>query len=599
MADTIKALEASLQTATGGARVDALNELAGELKGIDHKRALELSEEAHRLALEMSDVTRQAYSLLNIGTFHIALSNHHVALSQLLQALPLFRAVDEKPGLGRTLANLAHTYYALGRYTDSLEYNFEALALSQGSGNGNLELVCLNNLGFAYYELGDFSTSMEYYLKSLQLGETLGEARVKRQSLNNIGLVYQELGQYEKAVAYHRESLTVSREFNDTWTEAKTLCSLGLTHYHSGRYQEALETYQEALAIARQIDYRKGESDAIGGLGLCYHALGRHGDALEAHRKSLALSREIVDPQGEAVSLYRIGSTYLALSDHHSALDNLRQSLSVAEELGAKKLMFQTHKLLAEAYELGGDLARALHNHKTFHALEKEVYNQEMDRRTKGLLVQHEVERAQSEAEIHRLKNVELAQVNEALKEADRQKSNLLNKLREQSKVLERQATEDALTKLHNRRYFDGQFVHEFSRARRFGHELSVAICDIDNFKAINDRFFHLIGDEVLKVVANLLVGGCRDVDTIARYGGEEFILLLPETSAEAAAVVCERVRKAVESYDWGTLDADLRVTISSGISDELAVARPNILLAAADAKLYEAKLNGKNQVRW
>lgn len=205
--------------------------------------------------------------------------------------------------------------------------------------------------------------------------------------------------------------------------------------------------------------------------------------------------------------------------------------------------------------------------------------------------VQFETERAERESEIYRLKNVELAQANADLQKLNEQATGLLEQL-------ERQAQEDALTGLYNRRYADAQLHEAFLRARRFGHTLSVALLDIDNFKRINDTFSHAVGDEVLRVVARLFKAELREIDTVARYGGEEFVLLLPETSARAAAAVCDRLRLEVAAYPWSTVAPGLRVTLSIGLSDELSVPTYEKLVALADGKLYEAKHSGKNQVR-
>ena len=131
------------------------------------------------------------------------------------------------------------------------------------------------------------------------------------------------------------------------------------------------------------------------------------------------------------------------------------------------------------------------------------------------------------------------------------------------------------------------------------------ALGDVDDFKRVNDTFSHATGDEVLKAVARLFRETCREVDTAARYGGEEFVLLLPETSAEHAAALCDKVRAVVAAHPWHRLHPELRVTISFGVADTLGGDDSDLeneleaLVRRADAKLYEAKRGGKNQVRY
>ncbi|MEM9057331.1 MAG: GGDEF domain-containing protein [Pseudomonadota bacterium] len=170
-------------------------------------------------------------------------------------------------------------------------------------------------------------------------------------------------------------------------------------------------------------------------------------------------------------------------------------------------------------------------------------------------------------------------------------------KLREKSLELERQATQDKLTRLFNRRYADGFVERQIEAARRHGHTLTVALVDIDYFKAINDRFSHAKGDQVLRQISTLLAERCRKTDMVARYGGEEFLLCFPETSVAQAEHLCEQLRAGVEAYDWSTLAPGATVTLSFGIAGWTADASRKQLVAAADTKLYEAKHNGRNQI--
>jgi diguanylate cyclase (GGDEF)-like protein len=183
------------------------------------------------------------------------------------------------------------------------------------------------------------------------------------------------------------------------------------------------------------------------------------------------------------------------------------------------------------------------------------------------------------------------------LAEANDIKSKLLAELRSQTEFLEKQTREDALTGLYNRRFLNMQLEQEFKRAKRYGNPLSVVMCDIDHFKKINDTFSHQVGDEVLKTLGRIFKAYSRSVDTVARFGGEEFVLVLPETPKEKAAVLCEKLRSAVEHYTWSEIHPQLRVTISFGISDNVRLGNYEKLLAEADEKLYEAKNSGRNRV--
>ncbi|MGH2989435.1 MAG: diguanylate cyclase [Solirubrobacterales bacterium] len=165
--------------------------------------------------------------------------------------------------------------------------------------------------------------------------------------------------------------------------------------------------------------------------------------------------------------------------------------------------------------------------------------------------------------------------------------------------VVSEQAITDELTGLSNQRRFRELIGKEAARAERFGHELSLLILDIDDFKQVNDTYGHLQGDEVLRTIGGILLDESRGVDEAARYGGEEFVLALPETGAEGALEAAERVRTRVEAAQVPRVDGPgaIRITASLGVASMPGAARDvRNLIAAADAALYRAKGSGKNR---
>ncbi len=183
------------------------------------------------------------------------------------------------------------------------------------------------------------------------------------------------------------------------------------------------------------------------------------------------------------------------------------------------------------------------------------------------------------------------------LEQANLEKEALLADLLIQRSELERLSREDPLTKLSNRRDFDERLDVEVHRSRRLGTPLTVAMLDLDRFKEVNDRFGHALGDRVLRETAELIRHECRAIDVIARYGGEEFALVLPAADAHSGAMVCERIRLAFERYDWTRLQPGLAVTLSAGVAQWHPSSDAKFIMAQADARLYEAKRQGRNRV--
>ncbi len=156
----------------------------------------------------------------------------------------------------------------------------------------------------------------------------------------------------------------------------------------------------------------------------------------------------------------------------------------------------------------------------------------------------------------------------------------------------------DSLTGLFNRQAFDETLEREINRARRHGLDLTILFFDLDDFKNINDSFGHQAGDEVLKKVAQIMLGEKRSEDVAARYGGEEMIMILPETDKFSALVLGERIREKVEKAVFRFKGKKAQLTISGGLASfPLNATEAENLIKCADSALYRAKGSGKNNI--
>lgn len=158
----------------------------------------------------------------------------------------------------------------------------------------------------------------------------------------------------------------------------------------------------------------------------------------------------------------------------------------------------------------------------------------------------------------------------------------------------------DALTPAFNHRYFQEALAKEIHRHSRTGHEMGLAMLDIDDFKRINDTFGHPVGDEILKGLVEELMTNARDSDIVARYGGEEFAIIFPDIPGRSAADAANRMRDLVERREFKVpqLNRVLRITVSVGVAIYPGDGVTNAdLISRADAALYFAKKNGKNRV--
>lgn len=153
-------------------------------------------------------------------------------------------------------------------------------------------------------------------------------------------------------------------------------------------------------------------------------------------------------------------------------------------------------------------------------------------------------------------------------------------------------AYRDSLTGLYTHRYFYDQLGHEIERSLRYGHPLSLLMIDLDRFKQLNDSYGHLMGDKLLKHVADTITASVRGSDIVGRYGGDEFVVILPDTRPEEARNVAEKLRAAVRgSHTWDLGPERLPLSISIGVASCPDDARSvDELLQVADRRLYRDK---------
>jgi diguanylate cyclase (GGDEF)-like protein len=327
-----------------------------------------------------------------------------------------------------------------------------------------------------------------------------------------------------------------------------------------------------AMLIARETGDRRGEMTCLGKLAASLADLGRRREALEL-LDGWPTDPQLDPPSSIAQHQGARGFVLAALGRHEEAAALLALSVSGApttqHEIAARRA-------LAVLHEDMGDLRGALDHHKRLFTLVGEQASEQAQRAAGVAAVRLETARAKARALELRTRAAALQLTNDTL--------------HRDSADLRRQALEDPLTGLPNRRRLDELLASDLRAC-------AVVLLDIDHFKRVNDDHSHLVGDAVLRAVARVLTGCCRASDTALRFGGEEFALVMHGASALGVRALSERARATIESYDWAALAPGLTVTASFGAALGREAATSIELLALADRRLLQAKQGGRNRV--
>lgn len=492
-----------------------------------------------------------------------------------------------RQALALASTDLAIATFRLTDYPNAVLYANLELHLHRSLGNAEAAAMALHGLGWGYDKVGLFQKALENHIQALTELESLAPKRVSS-PLNGIASTYLNLGHVDKALEHSERALAVIGDAPGLNRERSTaLRTLGIVHHRRGEHDKAEDYFRRSLSVSDAY----GVSLNLLSLGEMYLDLDRHDDALRHFRTCLEGLGEGVRKRSRCQALLGVGEVNLRQGQTNESIEVLTAALDSALEVGSPLELYRVHHALSRAHRAMRNYEAALEHFEAYHRYREQLLHEASDVRTQVLRLQFDVERLHKDREIDRLRNVELA-------EAYRQLQGMHGRLEKQAQELERLSHLDGLTGLHNRRSLDRRTDMEVERVRRAGGELSLVILDIDDFKDINDRYSHTVGDEVLKQLAQILRDQTRTVDVAARFGGEEFVVLLPGTGKQGAIAVAENLCARFASVPWAAMQPGMSVTLSAGVAALRDTDDAMSLLARADAQLYRAKQAGKNRVR-
>ena len=270
------------------------------------------------------------------------------------EALALWRKLDDKQGMLRTLLYLGVHHEELGEPQASLERNNEAIEIARMVGDHYQEGNLLLGIGVVYRDSGDTQKALDSFNQARQLFRNLSKKYGEALALNNIAMAMVQIGDWENALPYLEEALPTLSSVGDRFSEINVLNMMGKVHRFLGDKQKAIEFHNRALAIARAGKRLSGEALSLGHLGEAYVELGENQKALECYEQSVKLSRTLGHRFYEADALQRIGNVAYLSKDYKKALDSLNEALGLYRSTLDRRAEAKALHSLAEVnYSLG------------------------------------------------------------------------------------------------------------------------------------------------------------------------------------------------------------------------------------------------------
>jgi diguanylate cyclase (GGDEF)-like protein len=455
-------------------------------------------------------------------------------------------------------------------------------------------------MGYAYFGIGQYLMNQSRYDEALEVGlkgydllEQAGDIAAQA----NIAFImmgsYSRLGDREQAEFYAFRAVEQYRDIHLPGGEVVQLNNLAMHFFWMEEYETARRLGEEALVILRRLMLANQPFDFAYTTGAIMHTLAEIAIAQEDWHSAEAFLQEglrfvrgdssQISPNDETFLMLGLGKFHYSRGSFDKARHALLSALWRSSRARHRVLMAEIAEVLMHLYQKVGQYRRALWYSHFYHNIDKLRYRDQLVSKMRRMEVEYEVKAARREMEMLTEKNQQLEQAYQDLQAANTQ-------IRELS-------IRDGLTKLFNRQHFEEWAVNAFDQSVRGGTSFGVMLCDIDNFKRINDTWLHHIGDRVLQIVAAELQAACPLLGKVARYGGEEFVIAVPTYTLEQMKQVAEECRSRIEQYAWHTIHPEIRVTISSGVADNSNIESLTKQLIQADLYLYLAKRHGKNRV--
>jgi len=391
------------------------------------------------------DHIREKVKVLNNLAFALHRSDPERAVEYAQQSLTFADGMGFHKETADSLLIIGTSYWVRGDYDMARKYYSDSLKVCEEMGDTRSAASCHTNIGIILKNQGNYEQALEHYIKALKTKEDFKDKHGVAKCCNNIGIIYDEQGDYKHALTYYQKALDIFEELGDKQGIAFSYNNIGIISEAQGDFDQALEHYHKSLKIKEEIGDKKGVASSYLNLSSLFREQKEMDQVLEYCFKALKLYREIEDKRGIADTLTNIGRAYTQSSQFDFALSHLQEGLKLAEEMGVKDLELESYQYLSNLFEAQKKYKESLDYYKKFNDLRIELYNMESAEKIAQLQVKYESDKKEKEAEIHRLKNIELQREIAIRKQTE---EDLLENRRMLRSILE--STGDGILVVHN-----------------------------------------------------------------------------------------------------------------------------------------------------
>jgi len=402
----------------------------------DYASALEHYTSGLAIHREINDKQGISDAQVNLGLIFQRMGEFAKAIEFYNESFILKKEIGDNYGEARTLQNIATIYLSQGQYADAVKTLNECKTIFEGINDKQGISMVHTNIGAAHIRLSDYTHGLEHFQAALTIQREIGDLIGESRSLAYMGGAFLRIKDIPNAIDKYKQALTLQEENSDDNTIAQTLLGLGSAYIENNDLHSALECFSMSLQYQHSAGDKFGSSRSHGNLCRIYLLLGNPTKAFEHLQQAMIFHRQLGDKEGEAESLLYLGELselapeavknfsgeFASTDDLHLTEAILVKALGIAQEIGSKTIEQSVFSRISKLFESRGMYQQSLEYFKKSLEIEKTIANTEISQRMSFLHSVFEAEQSKKEAEIYRLKNVELAELND---EISRQKDKL------------------------------------------------------------------------------------------------------------------------------------------------------------------------------
>ncbi len=369
----------------------------------DLAKALEILKEAEVQAQTHHLDQIKAQSLVAQGKVYRDLGEPNQALECLDQALVIAQDSADTMLEGTALNQRAGVNHNLGEYALALRDLTRSLELARLDQDERRIANTLINMGILSTKLADYPRALAVFAEANKYISGLKDPKLEGECLVNLAILYEDMGDNHKALETCQLALQTVSGLENHFLEAITRVNLGYYHKRLGQDQAALKSFTAAMTLAREIKFVKVEIAALDGLGQIHTKLADLDQAIALHQTALEQALQTEDIEAEIDAQLNLARNFLIKNEPTKALEIISKGLTLAQKAQRKKSIIEAHEILSQTFEALHNSEKALEHYRQFHQLEKSLFNEEREKKTRQLSIQFDLERAQYQAEVYRI----------------------------------------------------------------------------------------------------------------------------------------------------------------------------------------------------